>query len=181
MTTGFRTLFLASEPTWEAWVEALRRNWVVAVRHDALSGNQTWMHSGSPEVLDFVRGRERAWRWWENPEIQRPLVSIVAVRPQDELEAARPNQGVTVRVRCAWENTAQGLLKRPLAELQRLTVDGRVAAPDLVSKKRPNGLLEEHYHRFHIPAPAPGIHTATALVRAIESGAEASRSVEFAG
>ena len=38
MTEGFRTLFLAREPTWEGWLEALRNNWVVAVRRDAASG-----------------------------------------------------------------------------------------------------------------------------------------------
>ena len=79
MTTGFRTVFLATEPTWEAWLNALERNWVVAIRHDAVSGFKTWMHGGSPEVIEFVRRHESAWRWWDNPGIQRPLVSIVAV------------------------------------------------------------------------------------------------------
>jgi hypothetical protein len=83
MTTGFRTLFLATEPTWENWLNALKNNWVVAVRHDQWSGWKTWMHGDSNEVLEFVRVRERDWRWWDNPEIQRPLVSIVVVRPED--------------------------------------------------------------------------------------------------
>ena len=39
MLTGFRTLFLATEPTWEGWLKALKNNWVVAVRHDRVSGN----------------------------------------------------------------------------------------------------------------------------------------------
>ena len=46
MTTGFRTLFLAKQATWDGWLEALRINWVVAVRHDAVSGGKTWMHGG---------------------------------------------------------------------------------------------------------------------------------------
>src|SRR5205823_2100647 len=73
MTTGFRTVFLASEPTWEAWLDALARNRVVAIRHDAVSGFKTWMHGGGEEVLEFVRQHERDWRWWDNTDIQRPL------------------------------------------------------------------------------------------------------------
>ena len=139
------------------------------------------MHGGSRETIEFVRQRESEWRWWNNPDIERPLVSLVAVRPEDSHEAVRPRQGVTLRVRCAWENTAQGLLKRPLAELSRLSVDGRAVEPALVEKKRPNGLLEDRYHHFHIPAPAAGRHTAVVLVRGIETGAQVSRTVQFEG
>src|ERR1043166_8713268 len=34
MTSGFRTLFLAAEPTWEGWLKALENNWVVPVRSE---------------------------------------------------------------------------------------------------------------------------------------------------
>jgi len=172
-------VFLATAPTWEAWLHALKQNWVVAIRHDAVSRGQTWMHSGSPEVLDFVRARERDWRWWDNPVIARPLVSIVAVRTEDQFEVARPDRGVALRVRCAWENNPQGLLKQPITELVGLTVDGQMVAPTLVSNKRPNGLLGEHYHCWQIPTPASGRHTATAVVRVIATKAESSRTVEF--
>ena len=90
---GFRTLFLATEPTWKGWLTALKNNWVVAVRHDRVSSGQTWMHGGPPEVLEFVRRREPQWRWWDNPSIQSPVVSLVAVRPDDKWEAARPERG----------------------------------------------------------------------------------------
>lgn len=180
MTTGFRTLFLATEPTWEGWLNALQRNWVVAVRHDAVSGNKTWMHSGSQQVVEFVREREREWRWWDNPAIQRPLVSIVAVRPEDEFETARPERGVVVRVRCAWENTAQGLPRKPLTELVKLSVDGAEVSPTLVAPKAARGAAYlDHYHRFDMANPVPGRHTATALVRVLESGVESSRTIEF--
>lgn len=62
MTTGFRTLFLAHEPTWEGWLAAIREDRGVAVRHDAIGGDRTWMHGGSPEVVDFVRRNEPDWR-----------------------------------------------------------------------------------------------------------------------
>jgi len=180
MTTGFRTIFLATEPTWGGWLRALKQNWVVAIRHDAISGFKTWMHGGSHEVLAFVRARERDWRWWDNPPIQRPLVSMVAVRPDDEFEVARPEEGVNLRVRCAWENTPQGLLKLPLTELVRLTVDGQEVSPERVSIQAPRGVLfADHYHRFHLARPTPGIHTVTAVVRVLESKEELSRTLEF--
>lgn len=180
MTTGFRTLFLGTAPTWENWLNALEKNWVVAVRHDAASGFQTWMHSGSDAVRAFVREREKDWRWWDNPAIRRPLVSIVPVWPGDIFEVARPAQGVTLRVRGAWENNPQGLLKQPLAELVRLTVDGKEVAPTLVTIKAPRGaLLADHYHHFHIADPAPGKHQATAVVRELATKTEVSRTIEF--
>ena len=40
MTEGFRTVFLATEPTWNGWQNALKQNWVVAVRHDAISNSK---------------------------------------------------------------------------------------------------------------------------------------------
>jgi hypothetical protein len=180
MTAGFRTLFLATEPTWDAWLAALKENWVVAVRHDAVSGMKTWMHGGPREVTDFVRAREQEWRWWDNPQIRRPLVSVVAVRPADEFEAGRPDNGVMIRVRCACENTTQGLLKKPLAELIELKVDGEKVSPGLISPlQRPGGPHSDYRHQFHVPDPAPGPHTATARIREVATGAESERSIHF--
>lgn len=180
MTTGFRTLFLARAATWDEWLTALKNNWVVAVRHDAVSRHKTWIHGGSPAVVDFVRRREADWRWWDNPAIQRPLVSIVAVKPGDPFEAAAPDKGVTIRVRCAWENTTQGQPKQAITELVRLAVDGRDVTPTLVTKKRPTGAgLADHYHQFHLPDPPPGRHTVRAVVRTIATNAESGRTIEF--
>jgi len=180
MTAGFRTVFLAREPTWEGWLEALQRNWVAAIRHDAVSGFKTWMHGGAPEVMEFIRSRESQWRWWDNPEIQRPLVSIVAVAAEDEFEAARPEKGVVIRVRTAWENTAQGLPKKPITELVRLSIDGAEVSPTVVEKKRPGGeVLEDHYHQFHIADPVPGKHTAAARVRVLETNTQSDRTIEI--
>lgn len=138
------------------------------------------MHGGSPEVVDFVRRREGQWRWWDNPAVQRPMVSIVAIRPEDQFEAARPEKGVTIRVRCAWENTTQGLPKTPIAELVKLTVDGAEVSPKLVAPKQPRGTAyADHYHLWHLPDPAPGKHAAAATVRVIATGAESRREIEF--
>jgi hypothetical protein len=178
-TTGFRTLFLAHEPTWGAWLEALKRNWVVAVRHDAVSGHETWMHGGTPDVREFVRRHADGWQWWDNPKVQRPLVSVVAVTPDDRWEVARPETGVTIRVRCAWQNTTQGLPKKPITEFVKLLVDDRPAAARLVARRRGNGVLEDHYHQHHLAAPAGGPHVATVVAREIETSREITRTMHF--
>lgn len=180
LVAGFRTVFLATEPTWEGWLSALQQNWVAAIRHDAVSANETWIHAGSREVLEFVRERERTWRWWDNPEITRPLVSIVPVTPADEFEVARPSQGVALRVRCAWETTPQGLLKQPIAELVRLTLDGLELSPRLATVPAQRGaLLADRYHQVNLPDLKPGRHVASATVRVIETQREISRTTEF--
>ncbi len=183
MTTGFRTVFLGEEANWENWLRALRQNWVVAIRHDAVSGGKTWMHGGSTEVVWFVKANERAWRWWDNPGIERPLVSIVAVTPQDEFEVARPEKGVAIRVRCAWENTTQGQPKRPLTELVKLLLDGKETTPKLVTKKAAGkgAAFADHYHELPLPALGSGKHTVEAVVRVLATMKEARRTIEFGG
>ncbi len=176
---GFRTLFLAKEPTWQGWLTALTNNWVVAVRHDRVSGGQTWMHGGPPEVLEFVRRRERQWRWWDNRSCQSPVVSLVAVRPEDKWEAARPERGVTIRVRCRWDCTTQGLPKTPRVELTSLTIDGEKVTPSLTAPKAKTGAYQDYYQSYHMAEPAPGKHTATATVRILATGVESSHTIKF--
>jgi hypothetical protein len=138
------------------------------------------MHGGPPEVPEIIRRRARDWQWWDNPDIGRPLVSVVAVTPEDDFEAARPEQGVMLRVRCAWENPTQGLPKQPLTELVKLLVDGAEVSPMLVAKrKKGSTAVEDHYHQFHLPNPTPGKHTAKAIVRRVDTKAESSRTIEF--
>jgi hypothetical protein len=179
MTTGFRTLFVAEEPSWDAWLDALKHNRVAAVRHDEWTGGKTWAHSPTHELLDFIRAHEGEWRWWDNPEIQRPLISIVAVRPDDTFEAGRPETGILLRIRCAWRNTTQGLLNQPISEFLALSVDGTQTRPELAAKRRPNGLYEEYSHHFRLQNPAPGRHIASVTARIVESNQEIRRTLEF--
>ena len=188
-TTGYRTLFLATEPTWEGWLNALQRNWVVAVRHDDMSRGETWMHSGSDEVRDFVQVRERAWRWWDDTDTaaHRPLVSLVALRPEDEFEVGRPAKGIALRVRCAWKNTPQGMPQTPLTEFVTLLVGGADVLPTLVERKRPNGNgLADRYHLYVLPEGAGGgaggkrgTRTATVVAREIVTKREVTQTVRF--
>lgn len=179
-TTGFRTLFLATEPTWEGWLEALDRNWTVPVRRDPLSRGQTWMHSGSDEVLEFVKAREAEWRWWDNPHCGRTLVSIVPVRPNDEFEAGQPESGVNIRVRCAWQSSYAGMLQKPLAELVRLEVDGRQVSPLLVERKRTKTQSGEHAYYHALVSEGAGVeHRVTAVVREIATQRETTQTIRF--
>jgi len=179
-TSGHRTLFLATEPTWEGWLNALKQNWTVAVRHDEVSRRETWMHSGSPEVLDFVRAREATWRWWDSGPAVRPLVSLVALKASDTLEVARPDKGIALRVRCAWHNTPQGFPQTPLADFVKLTVDGAEVSTSVVEKKRPNGTgLADAYRLLGVPDAAGGRHTATATVRELSTGKLSEQTIEY--
>lgn len=177
-TTGFRTLFLAEKPTWEGWLEALRFNRVVAVRHDATSGGKTWMH-GLPHVIDVVRDQWKSWQWWDNPAIERPLASLVALKPNDELEIGHPDRGIALRVRCARANTAQGLPKDPLAEFVGLAVAGQPVEPQLIERRRAGGVLEDAYHLYNWPDAPPGRHTATVTLRRPNSDTPLRRSITF--
>ena len=179
VTTGFRTLFLAEEATWDACLKALRNNWVVAVRHDAVSGEKTWTHSGRDDVLRFVLAHADQWRWWDNPQIARPSASLVALRPDDQFEAGRPERGVNVRLRCQWENGANGILKTLVVELISLTVDGRKVQPEVVARKDAKGALADQYHLYRIPDPTPGKHQASAVVREIATEKQWKHTVEF--
>jgi len=178
MTAGFRTLFLATKPTWENWLTALKNNWVVAVRHDVVSSGETWMH-GMPEVIEVVKDQWREWQWWDNPGIERPLVSIVALKPTSEFETGKPESGFAVRVRCAFTNTTQGLPKTRLSELMKLMVAGKQVEPEHVTKRRPNGAIEDDYYLYASPEAQPGRYTATATVRNVATEKETKRSIAF--
>lgn len=140
------------------------------------------MHSGSDEVLEFVRAREVEWRWWDNPRRGRPLVSIVPVRPSDEFEAGRPASGINIRVRCAWSSNYQGALRTPLAQLVKLVVDGREVAPVLDERKWSMTQPGEHAHHFPLTGEAAkGEHAVTAVVREVATQRETSHTIRFGG
>jgi len=178
---GFRTVFLASEPTFAAWLDALRQQRVVAVRHDAVTQFRTRMLGGGSCVQDFLRAREAEWKWWgDRPEdIQRPGLSLSAVTPEDRFEAARPEKGVAVCVRTWWQCGNLANLKQPVVELQELRIDGQAVAPMLVEKKNDKKQVVDRYHRFDIAAPAPGKHTVTATGRRVDSPERCTEALEF--
>ncbi|HAK94691.1 MAG TPA: prenyltransferase [Planctomycetes bacterium] len=176
--TGYRTLFLAREPSWDGWLDALKHNRVVAVRHDRVTGFRTRLLGGAAGVQAFVARHEAEWRWWnERPEaLRRPWASLVALTPGDALEEGRPERGAALRLRC-W---CSGRMKRekPVAELVRLTLDGAEVRPRLVEKRDRSALID-CYHHVLLPEPAAGRHTAAALVRLIGTENTHEYRIEF--
>jgi len=175
---GFRTLFLANEPTWDAWLDALTENRVAAVRRDAVSGGETWMH-GRPDVLEAILQQKDRWQWWDNPHVMRPKVSIVALTPQSQFEVARPEKGIALRMRLQWSNTTQGKPKTPKVELVRLLLDGKEVPTQHVTPGPQNRPLDD-YFLYQTEELAPGEHVATVIVRDLETREELRRELIFA-
>ncbi|WP_442506466.1 prenyltransferase/squalene oxidase repeat-containing protein [Novipirellula sp. SH528] len=179
MTTGFRTLFLAEEPSWEGWLKALKNNWTVAVRRDAKTDNKLIMHSGSESLENYVLQHQDQWSWWLDSKINRPMVSLVVIGPEDVLETGCPSQGIAIRVRCAWSNTTQGLLIEPLSKLLSLSVDGQVVVPREIRSNSKNGKLDDIYHLYEMPDVTDGQHRAEARVQILSTGDQTIESIEF--
>jgi len=190
LLSGFRTLFLAKEPTYDGLLEAMKNNWVLSVRHDEVSGGKTWMHGATGEVRERFLQAAPQWQWWSDPRtpaaISDPLLSLAALRPADTLEPGRPDQGVVLRLRRRWQATVHGLPKSPAAEMVSLTVDGKSVEPRQVrvpargARNAPIGISDEYYLVDVSNLPA-GKHTATAVVKPVGRGdaAVAEQTVEF--
>ncbi|HLF91972.1 MAG TPA: prenyltransferase, partial [Planctomycetota bacterium] len=165
-----RTIFLAEAPTWEGWLKALANDWVVSVRRDAVTHQELRMTGGAPGVQDLVRRLG-----WE--DFRRPLVSIVALRPDDPFEEGCPPKGLAFRVRLAGSNNPQGRPLEPLVEIESLRVDGRVVEPRLVERKGAQGLTDV-YRIFEMAEPSQGIHRAEVTVRPKDGSGSRTASVE---
>jgi hypothetical protein len=155
---GFRTVYLAREPGWAGWLEALRERRVVSIRHDSVSQFRTEWAGGDEAVRRFVGERESEWRWWGDPpeRILRPMLSVVTVRPGDEFEEACPESGAVARIRLRHRNTTQGLPREPEAELEEVQVAGKTAFARKVEKKNARGLVSDRYHLVALPqGPSP--------------------------
>ncbi|WP_404304362.1 prenyltransferase/squalene oxidase repeat-containing protein [Neorhodopirellula lusitana] len=179
MTTGFRTLFLAEEPSWEGWLKALENNWTIAVRRDARTDHQLLMHSASPSVSDYVMQRLDQWNWWLDGINSRPMCSVVAISPEETFETGYPAKGISIRVRCAWTNTGKGLLVKPLSKLLNLTVDGQVVETREIRSKSKNGMWDDVYSVYEMPEVAFGKHQAEARVQVLSTGEEIVESIRF--
>jgi hypothetical protein len=177
---GFRTLFLAREPSWSGWLEALKENRVSTVRHDGVSRHETWRH-GMPEVLAALAAREAEWRWWgaRAEEIQRPAAVLALLRPEDRFEAGRPEAGAALRVRLWWETTGQGVLKQERARLLRLEVDGQAVEPRVMETKNAQGRLADRYHLVVLQELKAGRHVAVATVERLDNGKQERVALEW--
>lgn len=171
---GFRTLFLAEAPTWEGWVNALKENWVVGIRHEVRSGFKTEISGSTDAVRRKVLSRQEDWRWWDEKtsEIIRSLALLTVVRPQDLFEGGRPDSGVNLIVRCWWNLEGTIAPTREIVRLVSLEVDGKRVEPQTVRVPPPsNGDGADVYHLWHMENDVRGDHKAIAVVQMIETGA----------
>jgi hypothetical protein len=126
-------------------------------------------------VRNYVMDRAASWRWWgDKPEqMRRPWASVTAVGPLDKFDEIRPDEGVTLRVRCWMETKPAGVPKDPVTELQRLDLDGRQVTTTHVAERT------DVYDQYHVPADQKGRHTAVATVRMIKTGEVTKVKTEF--
>lgn len=178
--TGYRTLFLAKEPTYAAMKKALKNNWVVAVRHDSLSRFKTRILGGAKGVKEYMLSHESEWKWWgkDSEELCRPWAAITIVHPADSFEVARPDKGVNIRVRCWWKSS-RPLLKNPMVKLEKLELDNSIIKPEYVEKKSRRGKLADAYYLYKIPEISLGKHEIKATLINLNDHSERLVSKSF--
>lgn len=168
-----RTLFIAKDPSYQSMADAVKKNYVVSVKHDTITNNKTRMMGGLDFTRNFISSRENDWKWWkENGEIyDQPWGIITAVFPGDKFEEATPQTGVNVRIRC-WYKTRQQALLQQMTELINLSVNGKKVQPELIERKNTRGQLQDVYYVYRIPSITRGNHKVEAAFQKI-SGNEA--------
>ncbi len=173
--TGFRTLYLAKDASWDGWLEALKNKWLVAVRHDSVTDNQRRFTGGTNAVRAYMLKREQDWVW----QGRRPWASVQTVRPADQFETVRPGEGEMVRVRLWRNNANMGLPKEAVVEMVSLSVDGKSVQAGEIVKKNDKGAVTDVYYQHVVSSPAKGRHRAVATVRMIDSGKQATVAAEW--
>lgn len=166
--SAFRTLYVARSAGWAGWLEALAKDRVMTIRHDAVTGWKTHYAGGSPELRAFVNRHEQEWRWWgeDGRNARLPLGSLTLLQPGMRFEEGAPEHGLSLRLRLAAETTNQGVPTENRAELLELRVDGETLdAP----------LRESKGDRYHLASweesDFPGIrHRAEAIIRDLATG-----------
>jgi hypothetical protein len=177
---GQKTLYLAKEPTWDGWLEALRNNWVMSVRHDAVTGWKTHITGGQPHVREFAQRRAQQWTWWDKDgqQSRRPAASMVLLRPGMRFEAGAPVDGSdpALRIRLWQNNTQMGGPAAPRTELVSLQVDGAA-----VTVPEPRVTKADRYYLVPVGRQLPGEHRAEAQVRLLDTGKLTACSVSWMG
>ncbi|MEO6923948.1 MAG: prenyltransferase/squalene oxidase repeat-containing protein, partial [Acidobacteriaceae bacterium] len=142
---GFRTLYLAEKPGWEGFIQAIDRQWILAVRCDASTGNAPQWTGALPAVREFIAERENEWSWWGQNRDKRsvPLAMLTVLRPGMAFEDGAPQQGVAVRLRLRYTggSPTSSLQKDPQSELVSLQIDGKSVEPRSVIKEHDRYLI----------------------------------------
>ena len=169
--TNHRTLFIAREPTYKALIEALKNNWVAAVRHDSISDHKTRMLGGTSEARAFFNRDSLNWAWWkgDTTDICSEWAIISLVTSSDSFEVDRPLQGQRLRIRCQWSSVRE-TLKEPMVVLEALSVNGITctARPVVTTSKR--GTITDAYYLCDLQPAASGKYAISALLKNRYSG-----------
>ena len=168
---GFRTVFLAKEPTWDGWLEALREKRLVAVRRDAQTRNRLRVLGGSAEVRRMVLDRSAQWQWWDDngTVLDRAPASVVALDPKDEFEPGRPDRGMALRIRMR-RRCSFGALQQPLVDCEAVLIDGRDVKAEKIETRSGEKTLMDVYLLVRLDPPAPGEHTVELRLVELASG-----------
>jgi hypothetical protein len=173
---GFRTLYLAREPGWEGFVQAMDRKWMLAVRHDATTQFALQWTGALPEVRDYIATRESEWSWWGvNAQKRRcPLAMLTVVRPEMKFEEGVPQKGIAVRVRlrfAAGRNPSRAMQGEAESELISMRIDGDSVSPRSVVNPH------DRYIIYEIPNGSP--KQAVIVVRDLSTKKEQSISADL--
>lgn len=176
----YRTLFLASEPTYEGMLRALEERRVVTIRHDKLTGYETRILGGTAGVQDYILSRKEEWKWWddETREMNHPWASVAVLQADDKFEEERPDFGVNIRIRCWWEGPRQ-FIQQPVVELIRLEVNNRSVQTKYIESENQSGNLTDVYHLYSWSEIQPGEHMIKATVRNKNTNTEQVISYSF--
>jgi len=167
---AYRTLFLATEPTHDGLLKALKNNWVVAVRHDSVSAFKTRMLGGAAGVQEYVLSQQKNWKWWDESgnELIHPWAAITVLHPADSFETASPDKGINVRIRCWWDTNKQ-IMKAPLVKLEQLRIDNTPAEHQYIEQKDRRGAVTDSYYLYTSKKLSPGTHTLQASLRNLKT------------
>lgn len=169
---AFRTLFLGKTGSYEELMQALKNNWVVAVRHDSVSDYKTRMLGGAAGVQSYFHSMQDTWKWWkeEATGLNIPWAAITVITKKDSFEVARPENGVNIRVRCWWNSIRQAL-KEPVVTLEALKIDNVVVKPEYVELKDKRGGLTDSYYLYSVQKPLSGKHVIEATLKNVPDNA----------
>jgi hypothetical protein len=161
---GFRTLYLAEDPSWDGFVKAIDSKWVLSVRRDASTNHQIEWSGALPEVRQFIADRQQNWSWWGESHSNLPLGMLTVLRPNMPFEIAAPKSGVSIRVRLRFglgDSPNKAVLHERQSELVSMQIDGHEVSPEEI-------VLEHDRYLIHHVLKA-GPRTATVVVRDLAS------------
>ncbi|MDO4858439.1 MAG: prenyltransferase/squalene oxidase repeat-containing protein [Thermoguttaceae bacterium] len=127
--TAFRTLFVAENPTWKGWLDALKRKRVAAVRKDQWTQDRLRILGGSPAVRKFLTDHESEWKWWDEFAQTRTFpknaVSVQFLPPGAPFEpGAKPDAAVLrIRTNLGWIENKVLVPVGPEMEIVRAQLD----------------------------------------------------------